>query len=170
MIEGLSIRQKRLAERKTVTEIKESARKRFMPELQALIERKTYLVCMLMELDDWAEYGEGEFPGLTLEDIEKELAQICTAIKYINYPPPEGTITDEMKERANEVPIPTLIEFKRGTTACIDPTHKDKHPSAYYASRINRLVCPVCNKVWDAIAVKMHVSGLGFHDAIRSMI
>ena len=78
-------------------------------------------------------------------------------------------ITDEMIERARSTPVETVIEFIRGKTRCINPDHADKHPSAYYGSRNNVLVCPVCDKKWDAIACYQYAHGSDFKSAVEAL-
>lgn len=78
-------------------------------------------------------------------------------------------VTPEMIEQARKFPMELVIEFIRGKVRCISPDHDDKHPSAYYASRTNRLICPVCDKSWDTIAVYQHIHEVDFPAAVRRL-
>ncbi len=79
-----------------------------------------------------------------------------------------GAITEEMIERARNHPVQNLVQWdrnKRATAWC----HMDKRPSLYYAPRVNKLVCPVCNKYFDSIAVLTTRDGLSFIDAVKEL-
>ncbi len=96
--------------------------------------------------------------------IKKELAIIDRLIFEH-----KNQITDEMIERARTTPIETIIEFVKGKTRCISPDHADNHPSAYYGKRTNRLMCPVCQKSWDAIACYQYAFSCDFIMAVKAL-
>lgn len=78
-----------------------------------------------------------------------------------------NTITDDMIEAARNYPIESLIEFRGGKVKC--PFHEDKNPSAYYGNRSKKLVCPVCNKTWNALDILLERDNIGFIEAVRSL-
>ena len=81
--------------------------------------------------------------------------------------PSAGMITDDMKERARQYPVTQLIDFQRGRAVAW--CHPDKNPSLYYAPRINKAVCPVCNQYFDSISVLMQRDSLTFAEAVKQL-
>ena len=76
-------------------------------------------------------------------------------------------ITDEMIEQARSYPIDKLIEFIRGKAKAF--CHEDKNPSAYFATRKNRLNCPVCDRSFSPIDVLIHRDGYVWKDAVQHL-
>lgn len=76
-------------------------------------------------------------------------------------------ITHEQVERARQYPVTQLIEFYRGRALAW--CHPDKNPSMYYAPRINKAVCPVCNRYFDSIAIVMGLHNFDFIQAVKHL-
>jgi DNA primase len=66
---------------------------------------------------------------------------------------------------AKDFPVTQLVEFRghKATAWC----HEDKTPSLWYANRVNRVVCPVCDKKFNAIDICMERDGMSFIDAVK---
>lgn len=77
-------------------------------------------------------------------------------------------ITDEMKQRALDYPVTSLIDFKDNKRA-IAWCHNDNSPSLVYFAKNNKIWCPVCNKAYNSIDLLMHLEGCGYFDAIRRL-
>lgn len=164
-----SIEEIQQGNKKSIKDLKAQAEKEQKPFKTVLVERIVFLIEMMHEFNNWIECKTNEIPGMSLDDIHKELHRIQNAVKYIDHPPPANEITEEMVQDAKQVPVTSLVDFTRGVTKCLNPEHEDKNPSAYYASRTNKLICPVCNKTWDAIDVKMTTDNLTFLEAVRRL-
>lgn len=76
------------------------------------------------------------------------------------------SITDDMVERARNVPVTSLLQFGRNGRAAAW-CHEDRRPSLYLMSRTGRAACPVCNKSFDAIAILVERDNYSFTDAVR---
>lgn len=76
-------------------------------------------------------------------------------------------ITDSMIEDARQSDVREVVDFRRGKAVAW--CHEDKNPSLYYANRINRAVCPVCDKKFSALDVLIERDGMSFIDAVRSL-
>lgn len=119
----------------------------------------------------WQSLGD---VAIFLYGIENDLYSKWTIKKELNIIDrmifkQKDQIDEGMIERAKLMPIETIIEFTKRKTRCISSDHIDKHPSAYYASRTNRLMCPVCQKSWDAIACYQYVHGCDFKTAVKNL-
>jgi DNA primase len=80
----------------------------------------------------------------------------------------EQEITDEMIISARSYPVDRLIDFGRSKKAkafC----HEDKNPSMYHGTKINKAMCPVCNKAFDSIAILMKRDMMSFKDAVKQL-
>jgi len=76
-------------------------------------------------------------------------------------------IDDGMIEVARNADVRSVVDFKRGKAVAW--CHEDKNPSLYYANRINRAICPVCDKKFSALDVLISRDGYSFIDAVRSL-
>lgn len=103
----------------------------------------------------------------TMEGIIKELYQLKQDMVWHNRPKKEGEVTEEMKDRAKAYPVTRLVEFTKGRALAW--CHADKRPSLYVASRINKVVCPVCDLKLDPIDILRTRDGMNYYDAIRSL-
>lgn len=79
----------------------------------------------------------------------------------------KGTVTDDMIEAASNYPVERLVELVRGKTKAW--CHEDKNPSAYHGTRTNTIVCPVCDKKFNAIQILMIRDGKTFFDAVKEL-
>lgn len=79
-------------------------------------------------------------------------------------------LTQQDIDFARDYPVDKLIRFTRGKAKCISGTHDDKNPSMFHGTRMNRAVCPACNSSWSPIDIVMKQQGLGWHDAVRSLL
>jgi DNA primase len=113
---------------------------------------------------DWM-LEEADMPDVMFDDCIEQITRLYASLKQR----PDTSITDDMISQAKAVRIDSILEFRRGKCHCIAPDHQDKNPSAYYGSRANVLVCPVCDRKWDAIAVQMHFTGQTFKQAVREL-
>jgi len=113
-------------------------------------------------LELWILSEEGRELIEEKHGILKELKTIKDMVKV-----PVDAITDDMIEQARGYPVENLFELVRGKVQCFK--HQDRHPSMYHGSRTNKMVCPVCNETWDAIAVLMERDGYLFRDAVKSL-
>lgn len=77
-------------------------------------------------------------------------------------------VTDEMVEAAKNADVRSVVDFSRRGKA-LAWCHEDKRPSLYYGDRINRAICPVCDKKFNAIDVLMGRDGYGFLDAVKAL-
>jgi len=86
---------------------------------------------------------------------------------------PEGTnkneITEDMKQRAREVPFESLLpgELKRGRCAC--PIHGGKNVMSFEV-KDNRGKCYSCHWSGDTVQFVMDTQGKNFPDAVRYLI
>lgn len=98
-------------------------------------------------------------------DAANDLNRLVQFAKKFKVKPAGNSITDEMVETAKEYPVTSLVEFVRGKSLAF--CHDDHNPSAYYGSRVNRLMCPVCDKSFGPIDILMIRDGMSFPDAVR---
>lgn len=131
----------------------------------AVMMRIRYLVQQYEQCMEWSMFN-ADMPVVMCDEAIDEINALKQSLvrKVIT-----GQVTDEMIEQARNVRVDALLEFKRGKTRCIAPDHEDKVASAFYGSRSNRLVCPVCDKKWDSIAVQQHLTGQSFYEAVRAL-
>ena len=78
---------------------------------------------------------------------------------------PNGKVTDNMIEAANEVPIDSLLEFQGGFAKCL--WHEEKTASLHYHAPKNICKCFGCGKGGGAITVAMRLYDLPFLDAVK---
>jgi hypothetical protein len=76
-----------------------------------------------------------------------------------------GDITNEMIRRAQEYPMDSLIEVKRGMARC--PFHEEKTGS--FSVHNNRGHCFGCNWYGDTIAFLMKRDSLTFPEAVKRL-
>lgn len=143
----------------------------------AVNARQRFITGRLDEIDGaldslmpWLENG-----GVNAAFVEPEICDLliekCQLIKEVQFMKTEMNrepeITDEMIERARQVPVPHLIEFRRGkaTAWC----HEDRNPSLYFGSRTNKAVCPVCDKKFGPIDILMQRDGMSFKEAVKGL-
>ena len=100
-----------------------------------------------------------------LAEKRSKVKQELGAIKNVTIHKPG--ITDDMIEQARNYPIGQLVEFTRGKAQAF--CHEDKNPSAYHATRVNRINCPVCGKSFDPIGVLMERDGMSFKEAVTTL-
>jgi len=76
-------------------------------------------------------------------------------------------ISDSDVESAREYPVAGLVEFQRNkaTAWC----HDDQSPSLFHADRINKIICPVCDRKFNAIDILMTRDGYSFSDAVKQL-
>lgn len=145
----------------------------------AIARRIAYLMSVKGELievvDDWADdshmssvdeiLGPYLVPALTAK--KKAIDGQISRLRDFNKPPKDD-ITDEEIVEARQVSIEMLVEFDRSRkTRC--PFHDDKSPSAYMG-RNNRLICPVCNKMWSTIDILVDRDGMTFKQAVKYLV
>ena len=74
-------------------------------------------------------------------------------------------ITPDMVERANEYPIDSLLDARRGFALCI--FHDDHHPSM--SIKNNFAHCFACGKTADVIDVYRKIHGATFPEAVKAL-
>lgn len=117
----------------------------------------------------WADVVVDEIdtlPAETMFDALHEAVYLKQYLKAINKP--KDGITDEMIERARDVPIETLIEFDRNGKA-LAWCHDDKTPSLTWFKKGNRATCFVCDRRWNSIDICMDRDGLSFAQAVKQL-
>src|SRR3972149_4920793 len=78
--------------------------------------------------------------------------------------PMEGRISDRDIQRAKEVPIDTLIEFKNNLALCL--WHNEKNSSMRFYSDTNRVWCFSCSNGGDSIDFIMKLKDFSFNEAV----
>lgn len=132
----------------------------------AIRMRTRYLVDIAGQWDSYIAGATNELPAITLSAAIEEIIKLrAYEVRYLR--PSKSAITDEMIEAAREVPIETLVEFKRGKTQCW--LHDDNNPSMFHGTRTNSAVCPVCDKKLGPIDVLMTRDGYTFIDAVKQL-
>jgi hypothetical protein len=147
--------------------IKEMARALGIGSRAAVTMRMRYLQEQIAKAEAW-ERGEGEMPDVMMGDAIQELLQLTAAFrdskKLIH------NTSEDISEKiaqARTYPIDKLVDFVRGKAACF--AHDDKSPSAYLATRLNLLCCPVCDKKWDSIQILIERDNYTFHKAVEKL-
>jgi hypothetical protein len=121
---------------------------------------------LLEQMDEWHAYVNGEQDNVPYADVQT-IAKELELLQAPDRPMHGHEVTDAMIEQARMVPVADLIDFTRGKAICFN--HDDQSPSMYNGTRIGKAVCPVCNKAFDTIAIKMIRDGLSFHEAVRHL-
>lgn len=109
-----------------------------------------------------------------LQNYEKEIKKYQWQITYLDSlgkpksEAPTNAVTPERIERARQMPVTELLEFRRGTTLCI--FHNDHKPSLKYYPKDNRVYCFACGRGEDAIGVFMELNRCTFKEAIMRMV
>lgn len=133
----------------------EALRSRYRFLRQRLIEaKKDYM--RLQEIDPYFWWWV---------DAAVDVQRLVAFAKRYSVKPIGNKITDDMIEQAKEYPVTGLVEFVRGKALAF--CHDDHSPSAYHGSRVNRLMCPVCDKSFSSIDILIHRDGMSFPDAVR---
>lgn len=70
-------------------------------------------------------------------------------------------------DKARQVPIETIYDFKRKGKNVSCPFHPDIHPSA--SIKYNKLVCFQCGYKGDTIALFMKLNNVSFKDAVTAL-
>ena len=86
---------------------------------------------------------------------------------------PDGSVTEAQILQAKEYPIVELLEsygvlFARDFANC--PWHDERTASLHYIKTRNTCYCHGCHKHVDTIDVVRHLKGVGFVEAVRSLI
>ena len=86
---------------------------------------------------------------------------------------PNGSVTEAQILQAKEYPIVELLEsygvlFARDFAVCY--MHDEKTASLHYIKARNTCYCQGCHKHVDTIDVVRHFRGIGFVEAVRSLI
>ena len=138
--------------------------------------RRRFLVDELEMLDlEIAFYDDYEgsdidnhFSFLQYSELTLKRAKVKAELRSIkNVTIRKPGITDEMIEQARDYPVGQLVEFTRSKARAF--CHEDKNPSAYHATRVNRLNCPVCDKSFDPIGILMERDGMSFKEAVTTL-
>jgi len=140
-----------------------NARRRFLVDELELLDLE------IAFYDDYEGTPDNEYFSLRqysfLSEKRAKVKQELGAIKNVTIRKPG--ITDEMIEQARNYPIEKLVEFTRGKARAF--CHEDKNPSAYHATRVNRLNCPVCDKSFDPIGILTERDGMSFKEALTTL-
>lgn len=109
-----------------------------------------------------------------VEPRKRVIKRIVTKLQSKDGRTPAGTITDEMKEQAKEVPIAELYDgrlFRAGRrlTGCC-PWHDERTPS-FFINTDNTWHCfGACGEHGDSISFVMKRDGVGFKEAVRRLL
>lgn len=109
-----------------------------------------------------------------VEPRKRVIKRIVMRLEAKSGRPPAGTITDEMKERAKEVPIAELYDgrlFRAGRrfTGCC-PFHQERSPS-FFINEDNTWHCfGACGEHGDSISFVMKRDVVGFKEAVRRLL
>jgi hypothetical protein len=76
-------------------------------------------------------------------------------------------ISDGDVMAARQYPVEGLVEWTRGKATCW--IHEDKTPSMFYGSKTNRIICPVCDKKFNAVDILMGLNGYSFVEAVKAL-
>jgi hypothetical protein len=109
--------------------------------------------------------GEIVIPYGTVDDLLREI-EVLTRPEE---PDHDNTITESMRETAKMYPVNQLLDFRMGKIRCINPNHEDKNPTMFYGNRVNRAVCPACQKKYDSIEILQITEGITFAQAVRNL-
>jgi len=117
---------------------------------------------------EWFKLNDGE----ELLKIEKHIARLRVFKLLAKGRVLRGRLTDELVERAKEIPIENLIEsrLKRSGNNLIGlcPLHNEKTPSFYIYRDENRWWCfGECSKGGDVISFVMLRYGFDFIEAVK---
>lgn len=151
----------------TVFELKRRADAAGVDHKTAIKERQAYVLSEISKWDDYINEVTDDIPCITIDEGVRELLQLLQAMKFINHPPPPNEVTQDMIDEVKSIAIDNIVELIHGKTQCF--AHEDKSPSAYWAKKVNKLCCPVCNKMWDTIDIKIERDKMDFHSAVRSL-
>lgn len=97
--------------------------------------------------------------------IVDDLIKLQRDLYWKNKPVLAGQVTDEMKERARQVPVASLLEFNQGKALCL--WHDDKRPSMGISKKSGKAICYVCNKQFDPIDIVMKRDCKTYYEAIK---
>lgn len=116
-----------------------------------------------------------EVNKLKAEPLDKQIRfyQNYLATATADKSKPNGSITEAQILRAKEYPIVELLEsygvlFARDFAVCY--MHNEKTASLHYIKARNTCYCHGCHKHVDTIDVVRHFKGVGFVEAVRSLI
>lgn len=70
-------------------------------------------------------------------------------------------------EKARNIPIESIYDFKRKGRNVSCPLHADDHPSA--SIKYNRLVCFSCGAKMDGISLFQKLNNVGFKEAVETL-
>ena len=102
------------------------------------------------------------------DEMEAEMNQLLTEGKAYSPIVSSNGITDADIEAARTYPVDSLVEIVRGKTRAW--CHNDTVPSAFHATRTNRIICPVCNnRKFNAVDILMSRDGYSFIDAVKAL-
>ena len=123
--------------------------------------------------DEWWKCVAYEFFIKPLEKdrekmIKKNYFELSLLKRKVDTEKAEGKIGPIEIERAKSVPIATFIEIGRDKKAlCI--FHNDHVPSLHVYPN-NRFFCFVCGQSGDSVDIVMKLRGIGFLEAVKSLI
>ncbi|OHD19270.1 MAG: hypothetical protein A2Y38_23780 [Spirochaetes bacterium GWB1_59_5] len=149
--------------------IEESATEMGVTLNQAIGARRAFL---WKELDFWLDVDTDPMTWDVLcvpmfWKIIDEIHRLQVDFFWKNKPTSRNEVTPEMKQRAKDYPVTTLIQFDKGKALAF--CHTDKTPSLTYFAKKNVASCFVCNKRFDPIDILMLRDGYSFHGAIRAL-
>ena len=102
-----------------------------------------------------------------IQKIIESLYQLKKDLYFSTRSTTDDDITQEMIQKARDLPVAGLLEWANGRSRAW--CHEDLRPSLYVAPRINKVICPVCNKKFDTIDVIMNRDGINFRQAVLKL-
>ena len=125
---------------------------------------------ILLEMEKWEDYMEektNHIPYSTYLGCLEEIIELKNSLRK-KLLENKDRITDEMKEKAKNYPVDSLIDFQRGMALCFN--HAEKTPSLHYNAASNTCHCfGGCNKTFDSIEILMVRDGFSFIDAVKEL-
>ena len=125
--------------------------------------RIRYLQEQLLKNEECLETGvPAEVP---FDEALRELSSCHLELERIKKDVQLNSITDEMIERARDVPIESLIEFVKGKALAW--CHDDHSPSLSHHRKANRATCFPCGKSFNPIDVLIERDKMTFIEAVK---
>lgn len=161
------------AELSELPDIKESITTSLLADIAAHPRRAATGDTVLDEVRGWVDQDRIEMISADRLKMLKRIVQRQQAAGK----PVTGGITDEMIERAREVPIETMVDTRifnstgkwQGACHCPLPSHGGERTPSFYIDKHNRYKCFGCSARGDAIDLYMQLNGVNFIQAVKKL-
>lgn len=112
--------------------------------------------------------------GLLLLEANRHIARLRRQVYVASGKQPNGQLTDEQIEMANQIPIVDLYDgrLKRSGSNLIGlcPFHEDKRPSFTVFQKTNSCWCFGCQQGGNSIKFVMLLNGYSFPEAVKYLL